>query len=187
MITQIPNWQTLTPEEIRAYLLGSEWHPTNRVITLGVLREALPPEGYFLVRQSLEAATVPQGDSIEARAIAADMSDAFAAMRTVGISLSTTDRQAAIDLLAAKGKWPDSLRELVKSMGGYWLPRWQTEGIASEPSLQDVIAAISEEHSAMQREELRGRMDAIFNQIGTAEQPQAVAALRTIADELDAV
>jgi hypothetical protein len=186
MLNNVPNYQSLTPQEIVAYLTESVSVPTNRVITLGVLREALTQEAYFLVRQTLEAATVPQSDSVEAKAVAADISDALAALRTVGISLSGTDRQSAIDILAAAGRWPDPLRDLIKSLGRYWLPRWQHLGLANEPTVESVEAELAAEALEAKKNQLRAQFDSILNQIGTIEQSQAVDALRSIADELEA-
>ncbi len=127
-----------------AELLETVWVPTNKAITLSEIRGALTVEAYALVRLTLEAAMVPADDSIEAKLIAAEMTDAIGAMRTVGLSLSSPDRQAVVDLLAFRGQWPDAMRDAVKALGGTHKPRWQVEGYATEPTLEDVQAKIDE-------------------------------------------
>lgn len=184
MITNVPNWQTKTPQEILDYLNESVWVPSTTVVTLAVLRERLGLEAYVLVRQTMESATTPADNTIEAKAVAIDIQDALAAMQVTGISLSSSDRQQAVDLLASKGKWPDELRDAVKALGGIYQPRWQQYG--EKPTLKSV----TEEQNELFKQELlvriRIRLDVAFNQIGTTEQSQAITELRSIADELEA-
>ena len=61
---------------------------------------------------------------------------------------------------------------------------WQSAGL-TEPTLADVEAAFAEVEAEKQKEALRLRLDAAWNRIGTSEQPQAIAELRAIANELE--
>jgi hypothetical protein len=67
------------------------------------------------------------------------------AMSSVGLSLSTSERQGVIDMLAASGDWPNEVRDAVKALGGTYKPRWQSEGYAVEPTLESVQAEIDKE------------------------------------------
>lgn len=61
---------------------------------------------------------------------------------------------------------------------------WQSAGL-TEPTLADVESAFAEVEAEKTKEALRLRLDAAWNQIGTSEQPQAIAELRAIASELE--
>ena len=62
---------------------------------------------------------------------------------------------------------------------------WQVAGLNQAPTLQEIETLWSTYQQALQREALRARLDAAFNQIGTNEQSEAIAELRAIADELE--
>lgn len=66
---------------------------------------------------------------------------------------------------------------------------WQLAGI-EEPTLQEVTqtwnAWKTETDLSALRDSLRVRFDAILNQVGTVEQPLAIAELRALANELEA-
>ena len=61
---------------------------------------------------------------------------------------------------------------------------WQSAGL-TEPTLADVESAFAEVEAEKAKEALRLRLDAAWNQLGTSEQPQAIAELRAIASELE--
>jgi hypothetical protein len=174
----------MTPQERLDHLLTDVWVPTNEVITLAVIREALPTQDYGLVLVTLANAKKPQADTPEAIAAATEMEGVFIALNGAGISLSSPDRQTAIDQLASAGSWPDTVRDAVKALGGVYRKQWQREGMSFEPTLESAQAIIDAEELQELRDDLRRRFDAILNQIGTSEQSDAVAALRAMADEL---
>ena len=145
LITQITDWQTLAPAELRGQLGEMVEAPTNVQITLSEIRGVLEPADYAMVRLTLEQSTVPASDELADRVLAAEMADAMAAMRTVGLNLSAADRQAVIDSLAAAGQWPDAVRDVVKALGVVRQPRWQKLGYESLPALEDVDAEQSRE------------------------------------------
>lgn len=128
----------MTPQERLDYLLTDVWVPTNAVISLAVIRAALPQQAYGLVLVTLANAKKPQADTPEAIAAATEMEGVFIALNGPGISLSSPDRQAVIDQLAAAGQWPDAVRDAIKALGGVWRPRWQAEGYQSEPTLEQI-------------------------------------------------
>jgi hypothetical protein len=84
-----------------------------------------------------------------------DLHDALSAMLSRGISLSSPDRQATIDLLAAFGQWPDSVRDAVKAVGGVWAGRWSLEGFDAEPTLTQVKARKAEEAEVVHRQKAK--------------------------------
>jgi hypothetical protein len=102
------------------------------------------------------------------------------AMSTVGLSLSSPERQGVIDSLAIAGEWPDAVRDAVKDLGGVWRPRWQSEGYEGEPTLEQITIELA-------KQDWRTRFDSILNQIGTVEQADGAAALRAMADEMEVV
>jgi hypothetical protein len=50
-----------------------------------------------------------------------------------------------IDQLAVAGSWPDSVRDGVKALGRVTQPRWQIEGYADEPTLEQIQAEFDEQ------------------------------------------
>jgi hypothetical protein len=135
----------VTPQERLDYLLADVWVPTNAVVTLAVIRDALPQQAYGLVLVTLANAKKPQADTPEAIAAATEMEGVFIALNGAGISLSSPDRQAVIDQLATAGQWPDAVRDAVKALGGVIRKRWQVEGYEAEPTLQSIQAEIDAE------------------------------------------
>jgi hypothetical protein len=132
----------MTPQERLDYLLESVWVPTNALVTIGTIRDEIgfTPEQYGLVRGTLETAIATlkaDADPIK-KMQGIDLQDALAAMLSRGISLSSENRQATIDLLAAFGQWPDAVRDAVKALGGTNQPRWQTLGFEAEPTLESI-------------------------------------------------
>jgi|GEM_PF-2567234 len=160
MSEQTPIDWTKPAAEILADLLTPVWVPTNAEVTIGMIRDAigLTPQEYGLVRSTLEGAiaTLKADDDPVKRMQGIDLHDALSAMLSRGISLSSPDRQATIDLLAAFGQWPDSVRDAVKAVGGVWVGRWSLEGFDAEPTLADVetaqASAIEEQAGAIAAE-----------------------------------
>jgi hypothetical protein len=181
----------MNAQERLDYLLETQWVPTNVGVTLTSIENALESNEatapYFpLVRLTIEGATTPQiiegmddSQKAQARFIATRMIDALDVLRSKdGLDLSPLPRQMMIDMLAAAGSWPDAVRDAVKALGGANRPRWQMEGYESEPTLEQITAELL-------KEDIKSRLDAILNQIGTTEQADAVLALRAMADELE--
>lgn len=136
----------MTPQQRLDHLLADVWQPTNRLVTISDLELALDDFGFALVRLTLDASTQPNIQAgmsdmevIVARATAKKMEDAVEAMRSGGgLSLSTPERQAVIDMLATAGQWPDAVRDAVKALGGVYVKEWQRQGMAFEPTLESV-------------------------------------------------
>lgn len=105
---------------------------TNRQIIVADIINAVGVEAGGLVLGTLQAASASNPI----------LSAAYQALVTVGISLSDDLRQGMIDQLAVAGKWPNSVRDAVKALGRVTKPRWQTEGYAHEPTLEQIQAEI---------------------------------------------
>jgi hypothetical protein len=115
-----------------AELLETQWAPTNKAVLFADITAVVGLEATALVVGTIKAASAqnPLMDTI------------IIAMSTVGLSLSTAERQGVIDMLAHAGQWPDAARDAVKALGGTWQPRWQLAGYESEPTLATVQAEI---------------------------------------------
>jgi hypothetical protein len=115
-----------------AELLETQWVPTNKAVLFADITAVIGLEATALVVGTIKAASAqnPLMDTI------------LIAMSSVGLSLSTAERQGVVDMLAAAGSWPDEVRDAVKALGGTWQPRWQSEGYESEPTIESVQAEI---------------------------------------------
>ena len=109
---------------------------------------------------------------------------AFIALSITGLELASNGRQAFIDQVAAVGQWSDDLKTKVKRLGRPLLAPWQSAGI-SNPTLSEVEAAFAVVQAELAKEAIKARLDALYNQIGTSEEAEAIAELRAITDELE--
>ena len=109
---------------------------------------------------------------------------AFIALSITGLELASDGRQALIDQVATVGQWSNELKTQVKQLGRPMVAPWQSMGL-DEPTLEDVEAAFAVVQAELAKEAIRSRLDALYNQIGTSEQAEAIAELRAIADELE--
>ena len=118
-----------------------------------------------------------------ANPLAGEVADAHTVLlnEEVGLRIDNDTRQATIDTLAAAGQWPDAVRDAIKSRGKR-LASLADSAVTADECREAWEAAAAQQ----QRDKLRQRIDAALNQIGTDEQPLAVASLRTIATELEA-
>jgi hypothetical protein len=122
----------MNAEQKLAYLLESVWVPTNATITVAAIVEAVGLDAGRLVLGTIQAASAQ--DPI--------LASSYQALSTVGMSLSGADRQGLIDALATAGQWPDAVRDAVKALGGVRCPRWQIEGYANQPTLQQITTEL---------------------------------------------
>lgn len=98
-----------------------------------------------------------------------------------GIQLHLPKVQAML-LLFAQGGVPGCAALAAK--GRSVIPLWQSAGL-DEPTLTDVQSAFAAVQAELAKEAIRSRLDALYNQIGTNEEPLAIAELRAIANELE--
>lgn len=136
----------MNAQERLEYLLSTEFVPITSVRYMSEIRTAAG-DAWPLVRLTLESAKVvnpatPPEQLVEARIVAAEISDAINALTTTGMRLDGADRQEMIDQLAAIGGWPDAVRDAIKTLGGTNRPRWQIEGYSSEPTLEQIEAEV---------------------------------------------
>lgn len=175
----------MTAEERLAWLLESEWVPTNRQVLVADITAVIGLEATALVVGTMKAAaaTNPLMDTI------------IIAMSTNGLSLSTPERQAIIDSLATAGQWPDAIRDAIKALGGVWRPRWQSAGYAAEPTLETVQAELDAEADQTARNAVSAMLyGSAWNQYvapvldgdrNTATRDNLVAGLRSLASSLE--
>jgi hypothetical protein len=104
---------------------------------------------------------------------------AWLALNITGLQLHTDERQVMIAGLADAAGWPSGLKAAALAAG-------LTYTSLSDATADECEAAWAEDVVALQRADWRLRLDTAWNQIGTSEQAEAVADLRSIADELEA-
>jgi hypothetical protein len=119
----------MTPQERRESLLADVWQPSERAVTVADIVDAVGLDAAREVVATLQQAAAE--DPI--------LAASYQALATVGLTLSSSQRQALIDQLADGGKWPDNVRAAIKRLGGTWQPRWQAEGYRSEPTLETLV------------------------------------------------
>lgn len=117
-----------------------------------------------------------------ANPLAGEVADAHTVLlnEEVGLRIDNDTRQATIDTLAAAGTWPDAVRDAIKSRGKRLASLCGSSVTADECRETWEAAALE-----TRRDTLRERFDGALNQIGTPEQSLAVAALRSMATELE--
>lgn len=149
----------MNAQERLDYLLATEFVPTNRQVLFADITAVVGLEATALVVGTMKAASAsnPLMDTI------------IIAMSTNGLSLSSPERRAVIDQLAAAGSWPDSVRDAVKALGGVDRPRWQSEGYESEPTLEQIQAEIEQAALREFAETLIQRVSAAINLATAAE------------------
>jgi len=98
-----------------------------------------------------------------------------------GIQLHLPKVQSML-LLFAQGGVPGCAALAAK--GRSVIASWQSAGI-TQPTLSDVETAFAVVQAELAKEAIRSWLDAIYNQIGTSEEAEAIAELRLIADELE--
>jgi hypothetical protein len=153
----------MNAEERLAWLLETEWVPTNRQVVFADITAVVGLEATALVVGTMKAAsaTNPLLDTV------------IIAMSTQGLSLSTPERQGVIDALATAGSWPDALRDAVKALGGVWRPRWQSAGYASEPTIADAKRDILRDELIAKTNSIVSQLDNLDTTGMTAEDVQA--------------
>jgi hypothetical protein len=122
----------MTAQERLDYLLEQVTSNTNRQIIVADIIAAVGVNDGGLVLGTLQAAAATNPI----------LAAAYQALVTVGISLSDDLRQGMIDQLALAGSWPDSVRDAIKALGRVTQPRWQIEGYASEPTLEQITTEV---------------------------------------------
>lgn len=125
----------MTAQERLDHLLELVTTNTNRQIIGADIINAVGVEAGGLVLGTLQASA--QTNPI--------LAAAYQALVTVGISLSDDLRQGMIEQLAVAGNWPNSVRDAVKALGRVTQPRWQFEGYATEPTLEQIQAELDEQ------------------------------------------
>jgi hypothetical protein len=162
----------MNAQERLDYLLESVFVPTNKTITVSEIVGTVGMDAGRLVVGTIQAGA--SQDPI--------LASSYQALSTVGMSLSGADRQGLIDALAAAGRWPDAVRDAVKALGGVWRPRWQVEGLQSEPTLESIEKQLLIDAT---RTAVNSRTTAINGWLDTIDTSQSVEVIEAyIADLL---
>jgi len=152
----------MTAQERLDYLLEQVTTNTNRQIIVADIINAVGIEAGALVLGTLQAASATNPI----------LAAAYQALVTVGISLSDDLRQGMIDQLAVAGSWPNSVRDAVKALGRITQPRWQIEGYATEPTLEQITLELDKQRL---RNDAASRynafVDAVDSWDGSGEEP----------------
>lgn len=119
----------MTPQERLDYLQADVWQPSERAVTVADIVDAVGLDAAREVVATLQQAAVE--DPI--------LAASYQALATVGLTLSTSQRQALVDQLADRGNWPAEVRAAIKLLGGTWQRRWQVEGYQAEPTLETLV------------------------------------------------
>src|SRR5690606_8769254 len=127
MITSIPNWQSMSDQEIVDHLNEVVDIPTNKAILFSDIEGAVGFEAANLVAATLKAAesTMPL------------LGTAYMALSTNGLLLSSNERQSLIDTLAEQGEWGDQVRDAIKALGVKKKKNWELYGFSREQDIED--------------------------------------------------
>lgn|GEM_PF-2299072 len=147
-ITEIPGWQTLTPEQLREQLLEVVEIPINVQVTFGDIETVLQDD----TAAELVTSTVKSAGDMSAR-----LYSAFIALSGNGLNLSLPERQEMIDQLAASGSWPDQVRDAIKAMGVERRTRWTDLGGEGEVPDLATIAQMQESAKLQEFAQLLGQ------------------------------
>jgi hypothetical protein len=136
MITQVPNWQTLTPQEILDWLLGTNSVPNTRAWTFNGLVTQVSAEFAGKIELSLK---------LLANANVPFASSSFNSLSTTGLPLYEAHVPTLVTVLAnASQSFPEELRwdeqtvEIINSLGSITTPRWQEIGYVTEPTVEQI-------------------------------------------------
>jgi len=188
MISNIPNWQSMTAAEIVAY--AESHHETARPMNAQELRNFLADNrlawfglsGGWRGPLADSVATLAGSGDPQMAALSSGIERLLSHLASPGsVQVDThlaSHGPLVIGMIGALQLSVDQIRDLYALGGGRKFPAL---------SIQEAQEAIDAEAIAARNQNWRTRFDAILNQIGTVEQADGVAALRMMADEMEAV
>jgi hypothetical protein len=135
IIQTIPNYQSLSSQEIQDYLAVVEEAP-NMTLYNGKVFEDLVVQGKFTIEEmSLMLNTMKTSPLFEM---------AFISMSTgESLEFHSDARQGLIHQLAISAGWSDEFRDKVLSLGRVTQPRYVTLGLPSLPTTEEIEAALN--------------------------------------------
>lgn len=172
-IQQLPDWQTLTAEQIHD-ALSAETHEVRdpTPLTMGEILSTLGMTDGGIVSGTVRAAAV-ENPIID---------DARMGLNTNGIMLHTSERQDMIDMLAAAGSWPDELCDAVKAlrvrMESQWIGLGGDGDVPSVDAISDALAIATLDAAA---DAIRSRCNDVLAAVSVARDADG-ATVQSIAE-----
>lgn len=146
VIKNIPDWQSLSSQQIVDYLSVVEEVP-NTTLYNGKAFEDLVTNGYF----SLEEVTILLG----AMKSSPLFEMAFISMSTgEALEFYSDARQGLIRQLATAAGWSDTFRDKVLALGKTTQARYITLGLTSVPTVEEVAFALNPTYDSLSKEVL---------------------------------
>lgn len=173
-IQQLPDWQTLTAEQIRDALAAKTYEVRDQTpLTMGEILSTLGMADGGLVSGTVRAVAV-ENPIID---------DARMGLNTAGVMLHTPERQGMIDMLAVVGEWPDELRDAVKALRVRMESQWFGFGGDGEvPSVDAISDAVTEYKDTEARQAALNTLQSVGND-KRAELAQHIEAAKLILSE----
>lgn len=130
-----------------AALLAELLSPVDTIdpapVTMATLRERLPSALYGELRLSfIRAKALATSESPADKIFAEEIADTQAALAGGGFLLHTPERLALLDQMAPALGWSAYLLAAMLRLCIITRPRWQTEGRATEPTLEAITAEL---------------------------------------------
>lgn len=146
VIKNIPDWQSLSAQQIVDYLSVVEVIP-NTTLYNGKAFEDLVTSGYF----SLEEVTTLLG----AMKSSPLFEMAFISMSTgEALEFYSDSRQGLIRQLATAAGWSDTFKDKVLALGRTTQARYITFGLTSAPTVEEVAFALNPTYDSLSKEVL---------------------------------
>ena len=147
-IKQIPNYQSLTPQEIHTYL-----DETVEVVNMrGWTPEDMQKEGGLTFEEAMTVMeTLRQGQGLFASAFQ------WLSTREEGLEFGSEEKQGLIDYASANGNWEAShpgLTAKMKALGRSTMKRHQQLGFAELPTVEQIEDALNPDFDAESKEVL---------------------------------
>lgn len=130
--------------------LGSDKTASELTTLLNAPSVAIPDNTLYTLKQLTKLLTIAEYRLVSGTIAAAAASDPLVAdaqgwLRNGGLDFSDPNSQSLIDALAVAGSWPDSVRDIVKSVGVKHLSPFVHDGgtgVVSETEVQVALDAV---------------------------------------------
>jgi hypothetical protein len=134
VIKSIPNYQSLSSQEIQGYLGESITVPNDKPYVVKDF-EDLVVSGYFTIIEVNQVLGTLQSTPL--------FNSAYLAMSTgTGLELASPARQQLVGNMADAAQWSVELKNKVLSLGSKSISRYEQLGLPALPSLEEIEAAL---------------------------------------------
>lgn len=135
IIKQIPDYQSLSPQQIQDYLAIVEEVPNQKLYDGKAFEDLVTSKTFTLEEVNILLGTMKASPLFEM---------AFISMSTgEALEFYSDARQSLIRLLAAGAGWSDEFRDRVLALGRITQARYLTMGLASLPTIEEVGNALN--------------------------------------------